>query len=115
MDTILLVFQYVMGAPYFWSAMAATTIIAMFIGAIMHNGDFDRVGKAVFSIIAYSTLLLITIGTRTVPVYLLKTDVDQFHRAQTLAGMATILIITLFWIVGLFFGVALVRFARRKS
>ena len=33
---------YVMSDPFFWPSMAFTTLVGIFVGAVIHNGDMHR-------------------------------------------------------------------------
>lgn len=108
-------FMYVMGAPYFWQAMAATTVCAMFIGTTLHNGDFDSIRKASITLLTYIFMLLLTTVARILPYYeeAAKTK-TILELAQAYANPVTILLISFFWFLGLWWGVYLVNLTRHN-
>ena len=107
-------FHYVMDAPFFWQAMAATTICAMFIGGTLHNGDFNSVRKASISIGSYIIMLLFTTVARVLPFYIEAAKTKTVSElAQTYANPVTILLISFFWFIGIWWGVYLVNRARK--
>jgi len=101
---------YVTNAPFFWQLMAVTTIIAMFIGAMIHNGDFKGLRKHIISLGSYILMLLTTTGSRVLPIYLEKKhSATPENLAQIWATPVTVLFLSAFWLFGLFWGVCLVN------
>lgn len=101
---------YITGAPFFWQLMAVTTIIAMFIGAMLHNGDFKGLRKHILSLGAYVLMLLTTTIARVTPIYFAKKhEFTPENLAQIWANPITIFFLTFFWFFGLFWGVCLVN------
>lgn len=94
-------FMYVSGGFFFWQAMALVTIIAMFIGSIVYNGDIDLAKKATLVLSSYAGMLVFTTLARIYDsTFFLLTD---YRRAY--AGVITTICITLFYITGIFLGV----------
>lgn len=96
MDTLV----YISQAPYFWGTMGFITAMAMFIGVILYDGKMKEVSKALVCVGSYAALLtwinLIRIS-----------HVGVKNWAQAYAGVATIILVTFCWLLGMFLGVLL--------
>ncbi|MFA5768375.1 MAG: hypothetical protein WC871_02405 [Bacteroidales bacterium] len=102
-------FIYVMNGNFFWQAMAMVTIISMMIGSLICNGDLILFKKTSLVVVSYSILMILTTYAR-----LLGNDPDVFARhVQTLAGLVTTILITCFYLFGLFLGIQTHNLARR--
>lgn len=103
-------FVYITSAPYFWNAMGLTTAIAIMIGALIYDGHLSDLRKAVVSILSYASMLfLIThlrVGPQIVGCYE-KILTDCSSPEKQIAGMATIMIVTFFYTIGIAMGVIL--------
>lgn len=93
---------YVVTAPFFWQAMAVTTIVAMIIGTLVYNGDLDKLWRATLAIITYGLLIVGTSVTRTYS--LTGFHFEEMLQGQGLAGTTTILLVTAFYVFGLYLG-----------
>jgi hypothetical protein len=113
MPEVLIILQYVMGAAFFWPSMGVTTAIAMLIGATLYDGELAQVNKAIVSITSYAIMLLITIIARINETT--ATGVAQEHLPMVYAGVTTVFLITFFWVLGLFFGVLLLKYKNRNK
>lgn len=102
-DTIL----YVISAPYFWQTMSMITSCAIFIGAIVFNGEVRTVLKGVVAIGVYALFLTLTniirISNQVITNY-----------SQAYAGTVTIGFITFFYLLGMFMGVLITKKAVTK-
>lgn len=106
MDFFLPAFPYVMGDMYFWPSMAFTTMIAIFVGAIVYDGIIEDVKKAVITLTSYIILLFIVNFTRISP--LLK-NVAPENRQMPFAGIVSLILVTAFYLLGLWLGVRIVK------
>lgn len=96
---IIATLVYISQAPYFWGTMGIITAMAMFFGVILYDGKLDEVGKALVGLNSYVGLLLWVNIIRI-------NSVPEIHdHVQAYAGITTIIIVTLFWCIGLFVGV----------
>lgn len=93
---------YVTYAPYFWPSMGFTTAIAMFVGAMIYDGQLNQVKKGLLSVGSYVAMLLWVTLSRVVT--MAQRTPDRVSE-MTFAGIATILLITFFWVLGVFLGV----------
>lgn len=99
---ILDAIQYVVSAPFFWPAMGFTTATAMFIGVLLHDGNVKQVQKAEVTLLTFALFLIIT----TTPRILSHSEnISAEHLPAVLGGVTTILVVTLFYSLGLMFGV----------
>lgn len=104
---------YVAQSDYFYQAMAAVTILAMFIGLIIYNGDLNQLKKAVLTIFTYGGMISLTNVSRIMssPLGLSRTLMTH---GQALNGTSTVIYVTFFYLLGLALG-ALVHKQARKG
>lgn len=91
---------YILQAPFFWGTMGFITAISMFIGVMVYDGKMSEVSKGLVSVGTYALMLLWVTAIRI-------SNVNWGNNAQALAGIATIIFVTLFWSLGMFLGVML--------
>jgi hypothetical protein len=103
---------YVMQTPFFWQAMATVTIVAMIIGTMVYNGDLDKLWRGMLAIMTYGLLILFTTGTRIYS--LTRFTFTDAPKGQTFAGISTIFLVTIFYLIGLFLGYAAHKLARKR-
>jgi hypothetical protein len=94
-------FIFVANGLYFWQAMASVTILAMFVGSIIYNGDLVMVRKAALLITSYASMILLTTFTRIYG----NTGLVFVNHRNAYAGMITTACITFFYLVGIYLGV----------
>lgn len=107
-------FKYVMSDLWFWPSMALTVIISMFVGALIYNGDFREVKKALIMLTTYVLFLLIVNAVRIFPQITFETTISH-DSGHPIAGLATIVFVTFFYLFGLIIGVKLVKVAHYKK
>lgn len=106
-------FTYVVFAPFFWQAMALVTIISMFVGVLVYNGDLGKLGKTTMTIITYGGMIMLTSITRIYSYT--QFSFAQMLQGQGLAGPMTILIVTIFYLIGLYLGLVAHKLGRRGN
>lgn len=93
---------YVIGAPFFWQAMASVTIVAMILGTLVYNGDLDKLHRATIAIVSYGAMIMSTTMTR---IFSTTNFVfEHMKNGQIFAGVTTILLVTVFYLIGLYLG-----------
>ena len=102
MDLLLQTYFYMSQSPYFWLSMGMTTAVAMFVGAIIYDGDLGAMNKGIISVGFYAAFLLQVSYSRASN-YLFLTGKIANH--QTYANILTVLFLTMFWVIGIFLGV----------
>ena len=107
------VIQYVTSAPYFWHTMGATTASAVFLGAMLYNGDLRKLTKGLIAILPYTALLIATNIIR-ISDKLEQTSSASNH-VTAWAGTMTIIYLTFFYILGLLLGVITTGLAHRRT
>ena len=107
------VIQYVTSAPYFWHTMGATTASAVFLGAMLYNGDLRKLTKGLIAILPYTALLTATNLIRITDY--LATDPGPHNLTAAWAGTMTIIYLTFFYILGLLFGVITTGLAHKRT
>jgi drug/metabolite transporter (DMT)-like permease len=106
---ILTAFRYVTTDPFFWPSMAFTVMVGIFIGAVTFNGDLEQIKKVIFSLLCYTALITSVNLSRILPQIGPSTP-PQHPFATTVV----VILVTLFYLLGMFIGVALVKKARGK-
>lgn len=104
--------QYVYVQPFFWGSMAFTTIIGMCIGAIIYDGLIDQVKKACITVATYSIIVIAVTLTRTFPQINLAKSMGMEY--QIFANMATVFVVTLFYVLGMYLSVKLINRLYKK-
>ena len=94
---------YISSAPYFWISMGMTTGIAMFIGAIIYDGELEYAWKGLLGIGMYSFFLFQVMFTRVNYNYVQITK--TLNAGQAYANLTTVVVVSLFWTIGVLFGV----------
>lgn len=107
------VINYIAHAPYFWSLMGWTTATAVFIGAMLYNGDFERLKRGVITIVSYVTLLYLVTWARVTDS--ITTYGILSTRAMAYAGLYTIGFVTAAYLLGLVLGYITVKHNRKKE
>lgn len=100
--------KYVVGDHYFLPSMAVVTMMGIFIGAVIYNGDVKEVKKVIAVVLTYASLLAMANFSRIIP--LLDTAKTSY---QPLAGITTLLFVTLFYVLGMGWGVYLTKKAHK--
>lgn len=106
MTPIVEAFKYVVSDQYFWIAMSLTTIVGVYISAAIYDGETKELKKFMASLGAYIALILMTTYARISP------NLDTItpnHQYQTYAGSVTLLLVTLFYLLGMGLGVIITR------
>ena len=109
MEYLLETIKYVGGDNFFWLSMAGTTIVGLYIGAIVYNGDVIQVRKMLVALISYVSLLVFADLSRIIPTV---ASSHVANKSQPFAGVMTTFLITIFYLFGMWLGVKVVRLAR---
>ena len=100
--------KYVVSDYYFVPSMAIVTMMGIFIGAVIYNGDVKEIRKVIAVVLTYALLLAMANLSRIIP--LLDTAETSY---QPFAGITTLLFVTLFYVLGMFWGVYLTKKAHK--
>lgn len=100
-------FCYVYHQSFFWHSMGITTIIGMFIGGIIYDGIMSQVKKGIVSLFFYSIIISAITLTRTIPQ--IDRAVELHVEYQIFSNVATIILVSLFYFLGMFIGVKLIN------
>lgn len=103
--------QYVANAPYFWVTMGMITAIAMFVGAILFDGDLHLATKGVIGLLSYLLFLLQAQITRVIDAT--QRNISHSPPYMYHAASVTIVILSIFWILGVGFGVYISYMSRK--
>lgn len=96
--------DYVASAPNFSLLMGIIVGCSMFLGATAYNGDIGKVMKWLVTTIPYTTLMIIVNISRI-------HSVGINNQIQAYAGTITTIIVSAFYFLGMYLGVASVRLA----
>ena len=110
LNTFTTTIQYITADLYFWPSMAFTTVIGIFVGSVVYNGDMKELRKGLILLVSYCCMVLFVTTTRVMPQ--LKTTT---HAYQLFSGIFTLAIVTLFYLVGMFLGVRITKFAHKHK
>lgn len=115
MREIIDILIYISRAPYFYLSIGSLTGIAMFVGAILYDGDLTYASKGLISVGIYGFFIFqmnVTRLNNTLTISNIGFDPKAY------AATATTIIITIFWLFGVLLGVYIskkVRTAYRKG
>lgn len=110
---ILSALFYIINDPFFWPSMSFTTIVGIFIGAVVHNGEVKQIKKTCLSILIYVMLVISVNFSRIFP-HLDTASLTTQTSPQPLASTETILFVTIFYFFGMIVGVLMVKEAHRS-
>lgn len=102
--------NYVIWDTFFWPAMAFTTIIGIFIGAVIYDGLLEDIKKMILSLTVYGLIIATVNITRIIPKFVDHSIVDP---SKPLASTVTLILVTLFYLLGMYIGVQMVNKAHR--
>lgn len=108
---LLQTLNYVISAPYFWVTMGMITAVAMFVGAILFDGDLQLATKGIIGLLSYIFFLLQAQITRVINAY--QQPIPHSPPYMYHAATVTIIILTIFWIMGVSLGVYISYCSRR--
>lgn len=112
-EVMLQTIVYVSSAPYFYSLTGMTIATAMFIGATVYNGELKQASKGVVTIAGYTIFMLLMISSRVVNTLSLSTAINHTEY-QAWAGIATVIISSIEYIIGMLLGVFVSQQAKHK-
>lgn len=95
---------YVTGDPFFWASMGFTTMVGIFVGAVIYDGQVDQIKKLIAALTSYVILLLVVNLTRVIPEMIMATN-----PFKPIASAVTTVIVTIFYLFGMWLGVKLVK------
>ena len=102
--------NYVVRDMFFWPAMAFTTTIGIFIGAVIYDGLLEDIKKMVLSLSVYGLIIATVNLTRVIP-HMGNGDVTD--PTKPLASVVTLILVTAFYLLGMYIGVRMVNKAHK--
>jgi surface polysaccharide O-acyltransferase-like enzyme len=102
---------YIVNQDFFWASMGFTTLIGIFIGSVIYDGDMQQMKKGLIALGSYCLMLVISTSTRIIP-QIYTTAPEKTY--QLFAGMTTITIVTFFYLLGMFLGVVITKKAHKE-
>lgn len=103
--------KYVAGDYYFIPSMAMIVICGLFVGSVIFNGDVQQIKKGIVVLLSYASLLVMVNYARIYPLF---STFSPEHSRQPLAGIVTILFVTIFYLLGMCWGVYVTKKAHAK-
>lgn len=110
METIIAFIQYISSVPYFWSSMGMVVALGMFVGALLYKGNINELAKVVFVVLSYVVLILWFNISRVYFLFGIRDELD--FRIMALSSSAVILFISVFWLMGIVLGTAIIKFSK---
>lgn len=107
MNLILNSFIYVMSDGFFWPSMAITVMIGIFVGSTVYDGCVAEMKKMILSLFIYAGIIITVTSSRIFPS--LFDGVNRVH--NPFSGIATILLVTIFYLLGMCLGVCITKHA----
>ncbi len=105
-------FLYASSAPYFWLSMGMTTAVSMFIGAIIFDGNLSAATKGTIGLLSYVFFLSEVTFERVTHVLSKNPNSDPI---MAYAGIITMVVITVFWLMGVILGVCISGNCRKRK
>jgi len=110
MNYLLSSLEYVINNDYFWVSMAMTTTIGVFIGSVLYDGVLKEVKKVMVVMLSYTLMIVTTNSARILPII----NSGNAHSInQPFAGIATTILVTVFYILGMWLGVKITNHAHK--
>jgi len=100
---------YVIADGYFWPSMAIIVMIGLFVGSTIYDGCIKEIKKMLISLSIYGLMIIAVTSSRVVPDFF---D-GRFLVHHPFSGVATVLLVTIFYSLGLFIGVKITRHAHQ--
>jgi len=113
LDLLLTTLGYITTAPYFWFTMGLVASAAMFVGAIIFDGNLSTTARGVIGLLSY-IFFLIQVQLNRVT-FTLNSGKSPGIKHMAYAGTVTIAIISVFWLFGVFLGVLTIYLSRKKK
>ena len=111
MNLIYLAFEYVIRQPFFWASMGFTTLIGIFIGSVIYDGDMKEMKKGIIALGSYCVIIITTNTTRVIPQIATTLPAKTY---QLFASVVTIAIVSVFYLLGMYLGVVITKKAHRE-
>lgn len=107
LQSLLSSFTYVISDVYFWPSMAVIMMIGVFIGSVLYDGCVKEVKKMVVSLSIYGLLIATVTSSRVIPDF----AEGRFVLHHPFSGIATVVLVTLFYLLGIYLGVKITKHA----
>lgn len=101
-----------MAADNFWLGMGLTVSVGMLIGGTFYNGDLTKAGKGIAMLFSYILLLTFFTYSRVAEV---GRTIGFSRPEQAYAGMVTTLVVSFFYLLGIYIGVFYLRWMKRNN
>jgi hypothetical protein len=89
--------------------MGYTSIMGIFIGSVIYNGDINGIKKMIVSLVCYASLIITVNFTRILP------DLVFSQTGKPFASIWTVLLVTLFYLLGAYVGVVVTKKAHKSK
>jgi hypothetical protein len=108
---------YVIATPLFWASMGFTVAISMIITVTLFDHNFTMITRAAFAKLVFIFMLfLVTFSRIDYEIMNFKLNLSNFaQNAQLFAGLATLILLSFFWFLGMFLGVVLMKFQKKQK
>lgn len=99
---------YVYGSNSFWQAMAYTTISGLFIGGMLYRNHLNQLRRVIIALAFYALAISFTSLTRVAVIE------QSLLTEQAFAAHATIIFVTLFYLLGMILGAITSKFGKKR-
>jgi len=100
---------YIIKDPFFLPSMTFVTMIGVFIGAVLYDGEIKQLKRMLLSLFCYAGLIVAVTLTRVIP--RVKLGLITIH---PYAQIITIFVVTIFYLLGTFVGVKIIKHTHNK-
>lgn len=108
-------FTYISQAPAFWGSMGFTTALGIFIGALLYDGNLNQVMKGVVAVGSHAFMIIWLNLIRINSVLPGLKENGHSNACMALAGTATIVAVSIAWLLGMIIGVSVIRLKYRRT
>ena len=111
-EDVIKAFCYVHSLPYFWTAMMYSTLMAMFFGATIYDGQVPHAKRGISSVMAYAFMtMLVTLNYALNRYPNIKPDVAY----QVFIYPVQLFYLSFFWTFGFVFPILMYRRINHKK
>lgn len=103
---------YISQAPYFIETLGLVMACSAWVGASVYNGDLKMLTKGIITIGSYAAFLYLITSTRVNNVV---NTVGITNQVMAYAGLVTILVLTIFYILGMIIGVLTIYLVHKNK
>ncbi len=98
--------RYMYEVPLFWGTVGFTVAIAMFVGAIVYDGNVDEIKKTIISVFSYALMLFWMAVLQIFDARIRHPEIlTEFVKPTTYVIALNVIVTTIAWLLGIWLGV----------